>query len=172
MNHPLAVYARKYVIGQEANGEQVLLQLIPAVHQCNVQRVAKYRSLPIETRKTKFGDLLKDLPDRIMASVKSWTKNRCGIVSFEMPLDVYKDFSLDVFPNDENHWAIRAIKNRKTTFKNDGEMMDFIRSTSSSTAGLFNVYSQSQENGCTSTYFIIIVPMDIPSHEPMHSSVV
>jgi hypothetical protein len=151
MNHPLAVYARKYVIGQEANGEQVLLQLIPAVHQCNVQRVAKYRSLPIETRKTKFGDLLKDLPDRVMASVKSWTNNRCGIVS------------LDLFPDDESHWSIRTIKNRKTSFKNDEEMMDFIRSANSSTVELFNVYSQSKENGYKSTYFIAVIPIAIPS---------
>jgi len=97
-----------------------------------------------------------------MISVKSWTKNQSGLVSFEIPLDVYKDFPLDVFPNDENHWAIRTIKNRKTTFKNDEEMMDFIRSTNSSAAGLFNVHSQSQENGCKSTYFIAIIPVAIP----------
>jgi hypothetical protein len=172
MNFPLAVYAPKYVIGQEANGQQELLPIISAVHQCNVQRAAAYSSIPIETRKTIFGDLRKDLPDRIMTSVKSWTNNRCDIVSFEIPYHGYRNYSLDLFPDDESHWSIRTIKNRKTNFNSDEEMMDFIRSSNSSTAGLFKINSQSQDNGYKSMYFIAIVPMDIPSHEPIRSSVV
>jgi hypothetical protein len=72
----------------ETHSHQELLQIIPAVHQCNPQRAAAYSSLPIETRKTIFGDLFKNLPDRIIISVKSWTKNRSGLVSFEIPYDV------------------------------------------------------------------------------------
>jgi hypothetical protein len=133
------------------------------VHRCNVQRAAAFSSLPFETRKTIIADLLKTLPVELMTLVKSWTKNRSGLVSFELPYDVYKDFSLDLFPDNENHWLIRTTKNRKTTFKNDEEMMDFIRSANGSTAELFNVHSQSKENGYKSAYFIAIVPIVIPS---------
>ena len=116
------------------------------MHRCTFERVDVYRSATIETRKTIFAELLKDLPDRTMTLVKSWTKNQSGLVSFELPY-AFKDFSLDLFPDDENHWSIRAIKNRQITFNNDEEMMDFIRSVDGSTAGLFNVQSQSQEDG-------------------------
>jgi len=173
MNFALAVYARKYNDVLEAHNQQGGLQTIPAVHRCNVQRAVAYSSLPVETRNKIFTDLLKNLPVRIMTSVKSWTKNQSGLFSFEMkPYDVYKNFSSDLFPNDENHWSIRTIKNRKTTFKNDEEMMDFIRSANSSTAGLFNVRSQSQENGYKSAYFVMILPIDTASLEPIHSNVV
>jgi len=172
MNFALAVYARKYNDVLEAHSQQGGLQTIPAVHRCNVQRAVEYSSLPVETRNKIFADLLQNLPVRVKTSVKSWTKNQSGLVSFEIPYDVYKNFSSDLFPNDENHWSIRTIKNRKTSFKNDEEMMDFINSANTSTAGLFNVHSQSQEKVHKYVYFVAIVPIDIPSHEPTHSSIV
>jgi hypothetical protein len=175
INHPLALYVRKLKNGVEPPGDsqRELLQKVPTVHGCDPQRLIDLRSLPIETRKDMIADLHKTLPERVMTSVKSWTKNRSGLVSFEMkPYDFYKNFSLDLFPDDENHWSIRIVKNRKTIFNNDEEMMDFIRSANSSTAGLFNINSQSQENGYKSVYFTAIVPMDIPSHGPTHSFVV
>jgi hypothetical protein len=159
MNHPLVLCVLKHKHRQEALSRLKPLQIISTEHQSNPRRVAVIGPLPIEKRRIIIAELFKNLPGRLMTSVKSWTKNRSCLVSFEIPCEAYKNLSLDLFPDNENHWSIRSIKNRQTTFENDEEMMDFIHSENSSTAGLFNIHLQSPQDGYKYTYFIAVIPV-------------
>jgi len=164
INHPLAVYVRRLKNGREApqDGQQELLQIVPTKHGCDFQRALAISSLPIETRKVMIADLNKRLPESVMNSVNGWTKNQNGLISFEVRAEIKSGFSSDLFPEKESHWSVRTIKNRRTAFKSDEEMMDFICSASNATAGLFNVHTDSKKNGYNYPYFIAIYPTHIP----------
>jgi hypothetical protein len=90
-------------------------------------------------------------------------KNRSCLLSFEIPFNIQKVYSIDLFPKHENHWSTRAIKKRQTAFNNDEELKDFICSANNATFGIFNVHLQSQQKDSKSTYFLFVSPIHTPA---------
>jgi hypothetical protein len=158
-NHPLAIYTRKRPeLGQQQQQQQ--LQIIPTEHQCDSQRLISCSSSPTETKNKIIADLHYRLPESITNAVNGWTKNRSCLLSFEIPYNIQKGCSIDLFPKHENHWSTRAIKKRQTAFNNAEELKDFICSANNTTFGIFNVHLQSQQKDSKSTYFLFVSPIN------------
>jgi hypothetical protein len=155
-NHPLAIYTRK----QPELGQQKQQQTIRMTHQCDSQRLINCSSLPTETKNKIIVDLHYSLPESITKAVNAWTKNRSCLLSFEIPYNIQKGYSIDLIPKHENHWSTRATKKRQTAFNNAEELNDFICSANNATFGIFNVHLQSQQKDSKSTYFLFVSPID------------
>jgi hypothetical protein len=57
-----------------------------------------------------------------MKAVNGWTKNRSCLLSIEIPYNIQKSYSIDLFPKHENHWSARATKKRQTAVNNAEEL--------------------------------------------------
>jgi hypothetical protein len=156
-NHPLAIYTRKQPgSGQQRPQQQ---QIIPTTHQCDSQRLINCSSLPTKAKNETIVNLHDRLPESIMEAVNAWTKKRSCLLSFEIPYNIQKGYSIDLFPKHENHWSTRATKKRQTAFNNAEEVKDFICSANNATFGIFNVHFQSQQKDSKSTYFLFVSPI-------------
>jgi hypothetical protein len=157
-DHPLAIYTRKRPeLSQQQQQQQP--QIIPTEHQCDSQRLMICSSLPTETKNKIIVDLHYRLPESITNAVNGWTKHRSYLLSFEIPYNIQKGYSIDLFPKHENHWSTRATKKRQTAFNNAEELKDFIRSANNATFGLFNVHLQSQQKDSKSNYLLFVSPI-------------
>ena len=158
INHPLAIYTRKRPVrGQPQQQQQQ--QIIPTTHQCDSQRLINCSSLPTKAKNETIVNLHYRLPESIMKAVNGWTKNRSCLLSIEIPYNIQKGYSIDLFPKHENHWSTRAIKKRQTAFNNAEELKDFISSANNATFGIFNVQLQSQQKDSKSKYFLFVSPI-------------
>jgi hypothetical protein len=164
-NHPLAIYTRKQPESgqQRPQQQQQQQQIIPTTHQCDSQRLINCSSLPTKAKNEIIVNLHYGLPESIMEAVSAWTKNRSCLLSFEIPYNIQKGYSIDLFPKHENHWSTRATKKRQTAFNNAEELKNFICSANNATFGLFNVHLQSQQKDSKSTYFLFVSPIDTKS---------
>jgi hypothetical protein len=158
-NHPLAIYTRKQPGSGQQRPHQQQQQIIPTTHQCDSQRLINCSSLPTKAKNETIVNLHDRLPESIMEAVNAWTKNRSCLLSFEIPYNIQKGYSIDLFPKHENHWSTRATKKRQTAFNNAVELKDFICSANNATFGIFNVHFQSQQRDSRSTYFLFVSPI-------------
>jgi hypothetical protein len=95
--------------------------------------------------------------------VNSWTENSAYLVAIEMPPNVALKNSFEIMPNNENHWAARAIKDKQTIL-NDEELSDFLCKVRNATYASFKVIlpslqeeqQQQQQESSTRCYLMII----------------
>lgn len=156
VNHPLAIYSRK--LTKLSNSGQQEIQTIRTEHQCNIQRAVRFRSLPMNTKTEIILNLFESLPETVLKKVNAWTDDRPCLVSRKFPPNVQNGNTIDLFPENENHWSIRATKNRQILFNNLEELKDFIMSARNATLGLFRIHSNSQDKEPKVPYFIAVTP--------------
>ena len=155
VNDPLPIYNRKCSKGLYSGQQET--QAILSEHQCESQRVVKCSSLPQNIKEEIIINLDKNLPYTLLNTVNSWTNNCARLASHEIPPNVKID-PIDLFPKNEDHWSIRAIKKRETRFNSVEELKEFIVSASNRTLGIFRIHSHSQDKEMKVPYFIAITP--------------
>jgi hypothetical protein len=114
---------------------------IETTHACNSK---KLDDAQLESNKDKtINDLYEKLPDVMKKKVNWWTENNAYLVAIEMPPHV--DFNcFEIMPNNENHWAAQAIKDKQTIL-NDEELSDFLCKVRNSTYAAFKVIPPSSQ---------------------------
>jgi hypothetical protein len=99
------------------------------------------------------------LPELMKKKVNSWTQNSASLLAIEMPPKVAFKNCFEITPTNENHWAARAIKNKRTIL-NDDELSDFLHKVRNSTCAAFKFISKSsqeqQQESSTRHYLMII----------------
>ena len=131
-------------------------------HTCNSERLADAQ---LELNKDKtINDLYEQLPIVMKKKVNSWTENSAYLVAIEMPPNVALNNCVEITPNNENHWAARAIKDKQTIL-NDEELSDFLRKVRNTTCASFKVIlpssQQQQQESSTRRYLMIIIDNEI-----------
>ncbi|HEX6029265.1 MAG TPA: hypothetical protein VFY64_09520 [Nitrososphaeraceae archaeon] len=131
---------------------------VETTHTCNSKRLANTQ---VEPNKDKtINDLYEKLPEVIKKKVNSWTENSAYLVAIEMPPMVALKNSFEITPNNENHWAARAIKDKQTIL-NDEELSDFLCKVGNATYASFKVIlpssqEEQQQESSTCRYLMII----------------
>lgn len=128
---------------------------IETTHRCNYKRLADAQ-LELDKDK-KISDLYERLPQVLKNAVKSWTKNSTYIVAIEIPQNAPICNYIEIIPNDEKHWAARAIKDNQTIV-NDEELSDFLHKVKDSTCAFFKVLRrhEQQQESSTRHYLMMI----------------
>ena len=130
---------------------------IKTTHVCNSKRL---HDAQLEPNKDKtINDLYEKLPEVMKKKVNLWTENSAYLVAIEMPPKVALKNSFEITPNNENHWAARAIKDKQTIL-NDEELSDFLCKVRNATYASFKVISpssQQQQEPSTCRYLMIII---------------
>ena len=131
---------------------------VETTHTCNSKRLADAQ---LEPNKDKtINDLYEKLPIVMKKKVNSWTKDSAYLVAIEMPPNVDLKNSFEITPNNENHWAARAVKDRQTIL-NDEELSDFLCKVRNATYASFKVIlpssqEEQQQESSTCHYLMII----------------
>ncbi len=134
---------------------------IETTHACDSK---KLDDAQLEPNKDKtINDLYEQLPIVMKKKVNSWTENNAYLVAIEMPPNVGLNNCCEIMPNNENHWAARAI-NDKQTILNDEELSDFLSKARNATYAAFKVIppylqeqqQQQQQESSTRCYLMII----------------
>jgi hypothetical protein len=132
---------------------------VETTHTCNPKRLDDAQ---LEPNKDKtINDLYEKLPEVMKKKVNSWTENSAYLVAIEMPPNVALNNCFEITPNNENHWAARAIKDKQTIL-NDEELSDFLCKVRNATYASFKVISpssqkQQQQESPTCRYLMIII---------------
>ncbi len=135
---------------------------VETTHTCNPKRLDDAQ---LEPNKDKtINDLYEKLPEVMKKKVNSWTENSAYLVAIEMPPNVALNNCFEITPNNENHWAARAIKDKQTIL-NDEELSDFLCKVRNATYASFKVISpssqqqqqQQQQESSTCRYLMIII---------------
>jgi hypothetical protein len=133
---------------------------VEMTHTCNPKRLDDAQ---LEPNKDKtINDLYEKLPEVMKKKVNSWTENSAYLVAIEMPPNVALNNCFEITPNNENHWAARAIKDKQTIL-NDEELSDFLCKVRNATYAYFKVISpssqqqQQQQESSTCRYLMIII---------------
>jgi hypothetical protein len=130
---------------------------VETTHTCNPKRLDDAQ---LEPNKDKtINDLYEKLPEVMKKKVNSWTENSAYLVAIEMPPNVALNNCFEITPNNENHWAARAIKDKQTIL-NDEELSDFLCKVRNATYASFKVISpssQQQQEPSTCRYLMIII---------------
>ena len=127
-------------------------------HTCNSKSLADAQ---LEPNKDKtINDLYEKLPIVMKKKVNSWTEDSAYLVAIEMPPNVDLKNSVEITPNNENHWAARAVKDKKTIL-NDEELSDFLCKVRNATYASFKVIlpssqEEQQQESSTCHYLMII----------------
>jgi hypothetical protein len=135
---------------------------IETTHACNSKTLDDAQ---LEPNKDKtINDLYEKLPDVMKKKVNSWTENNAYLIAIEMPPNVDLNNCSEITPNNENHWAARAIKDKRTIL-NDEELSDFLSKARNATYAAFKVIppylqeqqqQQQQQESSTRCYLMII----------------
>jgi hypothetical protein len=155
VNHPLPIYNRKLINRLNEHRE---IRPIMTEHICNSRRALRFRSSPINTKIKIILNLYENLTETVMKEVNIWTNNRPCLTSHEFSPDAQMGNPIDLFPKNENHWSIRACRNKQILFNSFEELKDFIVSAHNATLGLFRIHSSSQDKEPKVPYFIAITP--------------
>jgi hypothetical protein len=136
---------------------------VEMTHTHNSKRVA---DAELEADKDKIiTNQHEKLPEIMKKKVKSWTNNSAYLVAIEMSPNVALNNCFDITPTDENHWAVRAIKDKQTIL-NDEELSDFLCKVRNATYASFKVISpssqqqqqqQQKQESLTGCYLMIII---------------
>jgi len=132
---------------------------VETTHTCNPKRLDDAQ---LEPNKDKtINDLYEKLPEVMKKKVDSWTDNSAYLVAIEMPPNVALNNCFEITPNNENHWAARAIKDKETIL-NDEELSDFLCKVRNATYAFFKVIlpssqKQQQQESPTCRYLMIII---------------
>jgi hypothetical protein len=130
---------------------------VEMTHTCNPKRLDDSQ---LEPNKDKtIDDLYEKLPEVMKKKVNSWTENSAYLVAIEMPPNVAFNNCFEITPNNENHWAARAIRDKQTIL-NDEELSDFLCKVRNATYASFKVISpssQQQQESSTCRYLMIII---------------
>jgi hypothetical protein len=132
---------------------------VETTHTCNPKRLDDAQ---LEPNKDKtINDLYEKLPEVMKKKVNSWTNNSAYLVAIEMPPIVALNNCFEITPNNENHWAARAIKDKQTIL-NDEELSDFLCKVRNTTYAFFKVISpssqqQQQQESSICRYLMIII---------------
>jgi hypothetical protein len=138
---------------------------IETTHTCDSKRLDDAQ---LESDKDKIiTNLYEKLTEYIRKKVNSWTKNSAYVLAIEIPPNAAENNNcFDITPTDENHWAARAIKNKKTIL-NDEEISDFLCKARHSTCQYFKVISpylqqqQQEQESSTRCYLMMITDSKI-----------
>ncbi len=135
---------------------------IKTKHRCNSKLLADAQ---LEPDKDKIiTNQHKKLSEVMKRNVNTWTKNSAYVISIEIPPNAAVNNSFEITPNDENHWAARAIKNKQTIL-NDEEIADFLCKARNATSAYFKVASpylqQQQQESSTRCYLMMITDSKI-----------
>jgi hypothetical protein len=133
---------------------------IETKHTCNSKRLA---DAELKADKDKIiTNQHEELPEYMKRKVNSWTNNSAYLVAIEMPPNAAVKNSFEISPPDENHWAMRAIKDKQTIL-NDEELSDFLCKVRNATYASFKVIppssqqQQQQQESSTCHYLMIII---------------
>jgi hypothetical protein len=133
---------------------------VETTHTCNPKRLDDAQ---LEPNKDKtINHLYEKLPEVMKKKVNSWTDNSAYLVAIEMPPNVAVNNCSEITPNNENHWAARAIRDKQTIL-NDEELSDFLCKVRNATYASFKVISpssqqqQQQQESSTCRYLMIII---------------
>ncbi|MBD0360163.1 MAG: hypothetical protein ICV56_05565, partial [Nitrososphaeraceae archaeon] len=134
---------------------------IKTTHTCNSKRLDDAQQEPNKDK--TINDLYEKLPDVMKKKVNSWTENNAYLVAIEMPPNVDLNNCFEITPNNENHWAARAIKDKQTILT-DEETSDFLCKVGNATYAAFKVIppylqeqqQQQQQESSTRCYLMII----------------
>jgi hypothetical protein len=133
---------------------------VETTHTCYFKRLDDAQ---LEPNKDKtINDLYEKLPEVMKKKVNSWTENSAYLVAIEMPPSAAVNNSFEISPPDENHWAMRAIKDKQTIL-NDEELSDFLCKVRNATYASFKVIppssqqQQQQQESSTCHYLMIII---------------
>ena len=130
---------------------------IDKTHTCNFKRLKDAHMVPNKDKTIDYLD--EKLPEIMKKKVNSWTKDSVYLAAIEMPPNVVLKNCFQITPNNENHWAVRAIKYKRTILKDD-ELSDLLHKIRHSTYAFFEVISsslqQQQQESSTSRYLMII----------------
>jgi hypothetical protein len=132
--------------------------LVETRHTCNSKRLADAQ---LEPNKHKtINDLYEKLPIVMKKKVNSWTEDSAYMVAIEMPPNVDLKNSFEITPNNENHWAARAIRDKQTLL-NDEELSDFLCKVRNATYASFKVIlpssrEEQQQESSICHYLMII----------------
>ena len=103
------------------------------------------------------------LPEIMKKKVKSWTNNSAYLVAIGMPPNIALNNCFDITPTDENHWAVRAIKDKQTIL-NDEDLSDFLCKVRNATYASFKVIppssqqqQQQQKQESLTGYYLMII---------------
>ena len=134
---------------------------VEMTHICDSKRLDNAQ---LERDKDKtINDLYEKLPEVMKKKVNSWTENSAYLVAIEMPPNVALN-NCEITPNNENHWAARAIKDKQTIL-NDEELSDFLHKVRNTTCASFKVIlpssQQQQQESSTRRYLMIIIDNEI-----------
>jgi len=133
---------------------------IETTHTCDSKRLD---DAELEPDKDKIiSDLYEKLSEVMKKKVNSWTKNSAYVVAIEMSPNAAVNNCFDITPTDENHWAVRAIKNKQTILT-DEEISDFLCKARNTTCAYFKVispYSQQQQEQEPSTRCYLMMITD------------
>jgi len=101
-NDPLTISSRKQSeLDQQVQLQQ--LQIIRTEHQCDPQKLITCSSIPNKAKDKIILDLQRELQGSIIKAVNNWTKSTACLISFEVPYNLQKGYSIDLFPDHENH---------------------------------------------------------------------
>ena len=131
---------------------------VETTHTCNSKRLADAQ---LEPNKDKtINDLYEKLPIVMKKKVNTWTENSAYLVAIEMPPNIALKNSVEITPNNEKHWAARAVKDKQTIL-NDEELSDFLCKVRNATYASFKVIlpssqEEQQQESSTCRYLMII----------------
>jgi hypothetical protein len=139
--------------------------------------------------------MLEKLPESMIDFVNTWVKGKKALIAIELPknnndntpqetikvknpksrqqlikFQYSKERHIDITLTNENqnHWAIRAIKDRQTTL-NDYELTDFVRRVKDRTFAVVKVHmplsassseEEEQQQSIIHIYFMAIISVD------------
>jgi hypothetical protein len=143
-----------YTIFRHNDGENGQIE---TTHTCNSKLLDDAQLKPDKDK--TITDLYEKLPEIMKKKVNSWTENSAYLVAFEMPPNVALNNCFEITPTDDNHWATRAIKHKRTTLT-DKELSDFLHKVRDSTYAAFKVISpssQQQQHELSSRCYLMII---------------
>jgi hypothetical protein len=157
-------------------------------HECNPILVASFNHEVIDND-CSVKAMYEKLPESMAKVVNAWIKGKKSLVAIELPknnnndntpeeiikikrqeqlitFQYSKELHIDITLTNENqnHWAIRTIKDGQTTLA-DGELTDFIRRVKDRTFAVVKVHmplstSSSEHQECIHLYFMAIISAD------------
>jgi hypothetical protein len=160
-------------------------------HECNPILVASCNHEVIDND-SSVKAMYEKLPESMAKVVNAWIKGKKSLVAIELPknnnndntpeeiikiknpkrkqqlitFQYSKELHIDITLTNENqnHWAIRTIKDGQTTLA-DGELTDFIRRVKDRTFAVVKLHmplsnSSSEQQECIRLYFMAIISAD------------
>jgi hypothetical protein len=130
---------------------------IKTTHTCNSKRLDDAQLDPNKDK--TINDLDEKLAEVMKKKVNSWTENCAYLVAIGMLPNIALNNCFEITPTDENHWAARATKNKKTIL-NDDELSDFLHKVRNSTYASFKFISQSsqeQQQESSNRHYLMLI---------------